>query len=229
MIRALPLLFSAILLVACGPDSDKPPVTDPGTQPDKTTAEPKTGTAPVTGSPMFREVTEAIGRDVQALEKRGRPTEVAELAAFEREVGMTIKHVEVTLLALDVSIVAESRQIAEKNHKALLLKRTGVDKIIDGTWREITEIRDLLKASAKGTDEIPPGFTEDELKDRLADLEEVVRTQRGKLIEINNELDVWAKVIDSKETPPEQGATTLTQERDILEGLRKRARKLLEK
>jgi len=227
MIRAALLLVSAFCLAACGPDSTP---TDEGktksSQSQPETA-PKVGNAPVTGSPMFRKDTDAIARDVEELTKRARPTDADKLAAFEGEVRMKIRHIDITLEALAVSITAESKSIAEASHASMLKKRQEIDKEIDGKWREITEIRDLLKTAAKGSDAIPPGFTEDELKDRLADMEGQVRTLRGKRTELNTDLQKVIDQLASGQPLPESGTTTLTQERDLLLELKARAEKLL--
>jgi hypothetical protein len=177
---------------------------------------------------MFRKDTESIARDLDALARQGRPTDAEKLATFEGEVRMRLRHIDVTLQALAVSIAAESKQIVEASHTALLQKRRVIDKEIDGRWRDITEIRDLLQSAAKGTDSIPAGFTEDELKDRRSDLEAEVRALTEKRNELNTELQRLIDILKSDEPAPDQGATTLTEERDVLKALKARAEKLLE-
>ena len=227
MIRAVSFLLPALLLIACGQDSDPTPEKEGQSGGTSSSAEPKTGNAPVTGSPVFRKDTEAIARDIGLLEKAGRPSEDDKLAAFKRDVRMKINHIDVTLAALEVSIAAEAKQIVETKHGTLLTQRRDLDKQIDGKWREITEIRELLSAADKGTDSIPAGFTEDELKDMRSALEEQVRALREKRDELNVELQKFVDMLNGGATFPSQGDTTLTKEREILLALKKRAEKLL--
>lgn len=228
MMRAAPILLSALLLVACGPETESVPGEKDGSGGSEPVRTPKVGNAPVTGSPVYRKDTEAIARDIEALEKQGRPTDGAKLAGFEREVRMKLNHIDVTLAALDVSIGAESKQVAEVKHASLLKKRQVIDKEIDGKWREITEIRELLKAADKGTDAIPAGFTKDELNVLHSDLEAEVRALREKRNELNTELQAVIDQLSAGGKMPEPGETTLTQEREILRELKKRAQKLLQ-
>ena len=230
MVRFVPLLLAAFLFSACDSGSSGDAGTGADSESGKSGRNPsrgkaKTGAAATTGTPVFQRETEAIARDLKELETRKRPTDAAALAAFQREVRMKIEHIDVTLLALEVSIKAEAKQIVEKSHGALLLRRAAMNKEIDGLWREISEIREVLEAAKKGTDEIPPGLTKDELKDNLGDLEARMRAERTKRTQINTELETRANQLNSKQYP-DQGATTLTQEREILRQIKARAEKL---
>jgi len=105
MVRFVPLLLAAFLSSACdsGSSTGKGSGGDSssGTGGSNSSAgKADTGIAPVTGTPMFQRETEAIARDLKELETRERPADADALAAYRREVGMKLKHIDVTLLAL---------------------------------------------------------------------------------------------------------------------------------
>ena len=219
----LPLVLCA--LIACG-DSDKTTEPVKGTTPPNKQVEE--APAAVTGAKVFQRDAEAIAADLRRLEKHGRPTDQTELAKFEREVMLRINHIDLTLRALAVSIKAESRQIVEKSHAILSGQKGELRKKMDTVHREILEIQTILAKKAKGEGELPPGFTEDELKDRIGDLEKEMAKLEDEEKDVNAKMDEKAEMLNSGEIP-EQGDTVLTKEREVFQSLRERAVKLQQK
>jgi hypothetical protein len=219
------LSLALLALVACGESgtTDKPT-----SVPEVSQKTPKTTPAATTGAKVFQRDAESIANDLKRLEKQGRPSDGPELARFEREVALRIQHIDLTLVALEQSIKAESRQIVQKAYAILRAKQGGLIKQIDELHRETMEIKVILNDKAKGTGDLPPGFTEDELKDRLADLDKKTSKLRDEESSVIAELDEKIKLLKGN-TIPEQGETVLTKEREVFQTLRARAEKLQQK
>jgi len=221
-----PISLALVLVaIACGEPPEKQKsgaaanVSTPG--------EPAKTVPAASGSKVFQRDAESIANDLKRLEAQGRPEEADARAKFEQEVRLRLRHIDNTLQALAVSIAAESRQIVQQAAALLRGKQGDVIKRIDDLHREMTEIQGVLEAHAKGAGELPPGFTADELKDSLKDLEKKMVKLREEEAEVVAQLEEKIKLIESG-TIPEQGSTVLTQERDVLQALRARAEKLLE-
>jgi len=225
---ALPCLLAA-LLTACAPDPVLTPI-ETNESEDRAAAEvaPRIQ-SPVLGPKMFARDAEAIDRDLSELEKQGRPQgDAAALAKFESEVRMKLLHIKATMQALDVSITSEASEILKESYRLELVRLDKINKEIDLLWRDVVEIRKILDAKTKGTGRIPPGFTEDELKDNMGDLESKIHKLKEQQAEVVGRLE--AKYQHRiKHTAPDQGVTALTQERKVFVSLRARAQKLLQK
>ena len=133
-----------------------------------------------------------------------------------------------TSRALDVSIKSEAIEILKESYRLELVRSDKINKEIDLLWRDVVEIRKVLDAKAKGTGRIPPGFTEDELKDNMGDLESQIHRLKERQAEVVGRLDAKYQY-RKKNTAPDQGVTALTQERKVFLTLRARAEKLLQK
>ena len=228
---ALLILLAAllVLLAACAPDPVKSPtVTNEAETGAAEQAARKNVKSPILGPRMFARDAEAINRDLSELEKQGRPDDPVELARFESDVRMKLRHIDVTTQALDVSIKAEAIQILQESYKVLLGERDKITKAIDLNWRDVVEIRKVLDAKTKGTGRIPAGMTEDELKDNMGDLEAKIHKLKEQEASVIARLEEKYEYRKNK-TAPDQGATALTQERKVFVSLRARAEKLLQK
>lgn len=219
------LSLALLALVACGESgtTDKP-----ASVPEVTKKTPKTTPAAATGAKVYQRDAEAIANDLKRLEKQGQPADGPELARFEREVALRIRHIDNTLVALDQSIKAESRQIVQKAYAILRGKQGGLIKQIDELHREKMEIKVILSDKAKGTGSLPPGMTEDELKDRIADLDKETSKLRVEESSVIAQLDEKVKLLEG-DSIPKQGETVLTKEREVFQNLRARAEKLQQK
>jgi len=230
MHRAIALLcLLAALLTACAPDPLTTPI-ETNESADRAAAEaaPKVH-SPVLGPKMFARDAEAIDRDLSELEKQGRPQgDAAALAKFEGDVRMRLRHIKATMQALDVSIKAEASEILKESYRLELIRLDKINKEIDLLWRDVVEIRKILDAKTKGTGRIPPGFTEDELKDNMGDLESQIHKLKEQQAEVVGRLEAKYQY-RIKNTAPDQGVTALTQERKVFVSLRARAQKLLQK
>ena len=226
MLRAIPLL---ILLAACAPpDPVKTPTVTNETETESGKSSETHVASPIMGPRIYARDSEAIDADLTKLEEAGRPTDPAELARFEGEVGMKLRHIDVNLRALEVSIKAEAIQTLQESYKVLIRRKDRINKEIDTLWREILEIDGILEAKRKGTGRIPPGYTEDELKDNKGELESDIHKLKQQESEVLAQLE---RLYEHRknQTAPDQGTTALTQERKVLQALRTRAEKLLQK
>ena len=91
---------------------------------------------------------------------------------------------------------------------------------------EIQEVRGIL-GDAEAGGRIPEGFTEDELRDRLGDLEETLRKQRQAIEEYETEMRKVEDVIASGKFEPPPEGTVFTQELEALRKTLDRAKALL--
>jgi len=180
-----------------------------------------------TGTTVFQREAENIRADIQRIEEQDKPKEPAEIERQHRELKMVIRNLDLHLSAIDVSIRAESRLIVQSRFKEGRTTQGKMRSRLDTLHREATSIRDLLRNAAKGTSEIPPEMTEDELKDRVADLEEAMRKVEEDEAELITRLEALQAQL-AKKVVPEQGETTLTKERDVLKSLRARAQEMLD-
>lgn len=181
----------------------------------------------VMGTAVFQREAESIRADVSRIEKQEQPTDAVAVAAQQREIKMVTRNLDHLLTAIAVSIRAESRQILMSRFKHLKTTQSKMLSHLDDLGREVSNIREMLSDAAKGTSEIPPQFTENELKDRAADIAEAMLKVRTEEKELADRLDALQAEL-RKAVVPEQGETTLTKERDVLQALRKRSEKLLD-
>lgn len=216
-----------LVAVACS-DAPEDQQAEGGTRASTRKGDPAPAVAAPTGSKVFQRDAESIANDLKRLEAQGRPADADALARFEKEVRLRLQHIDLTLKALGVSIQAESRQIVQQAYALLRARQSDVIKRIDSLFRETSEVRDALEAHRKGQGELPPGFTADELQDRLKDLEKQMAKLREEESEVIGQLDEKVKLLEG-DAIPEQGTTVLTQERAVFEALRERAEKLLQK
>jgi len=225
MPRLLPLLL--VLAVACG-DQDGtaiPKNTSSGAKATKPAAGAVTTTGAVTGSKVYQRDAEAIANDLKRLEDEGRPAEGEARQRFDREVRLRLQHIDYTLKALAVSIDAEKKQIVQQEAATLRHKEGGIRKEMDDLLREINTTQEMLEEHAK-TGSLPPGFTLEELKDKLKDHEKQMGAKEAELQEVNGELAKKVALLQG-ESIPEQGDTVLTNERKVFERLKARAQKLV--
>jgi hypothetical protein len=218
-------------LAACDNNGDADTVDSvSGSKAEKTTdeqAKQQPTKSADTGTSAFQHEADSIRRDLERIEQEKRPEEPAAIELQQREIKMVLKNVEHHLTAIEVSIRAESRRIVMSRFKEFKTKQGKMLAHLDTLWREVSEIRELLRNAAKGTSEIPRDFTEDELKDRAADIEEKMQQVKKEEQDLVVRLDALQAQLREK-IVPEQGETTLTKERDVLQALRTRGQKLLD-
>jgi len=222
----LALLFTAL---ACNDDAPDPVHEETTSRPAQ--AEPPEAAPAVTGTRVYQRDAEAIAEDLLRLEKQAAAFDeeqpgVDALARFEREVRMMLRQIDTLLEALAVNIKAESRQLVEQRSVALRQRQGALLKEKDGLHREMVEVERILEAHRVGGDELPPGFTADELQDKLDDLQARMDEKDEALEDVGRELESVIELREAGEVP-EQGETALTRERAVFQRLRERAEKLL--
>lgn len=222
MVRLL-MFCSLLSIAACAPDTPtdgSTPETDPALT--QKTPEP---TTPPTGIPRIQADVDMysteIGEIEQALGEDKSPD--ANQARLLLNLRQGVEHL---ITAATMGRDIEAKEGARTRHGHLRQRHSALQNDRRLIWREITEIEDLLEKMAKGLEAAPPGFTEPELRDKVADL----RREDDKLKVREKEILAGMKKIEDAlklETVPPEGRSLFSDELAVLEKLRERVDALL--
>ncbi|MEM8884000.1 MAG: hypothetical protein AAGD14_08030 [Planctomycetota bacterium] len=216
------LSLVCLLAVAC---NDPEPTRDVAADPQPEANKP-TVSAP-TGGSVFQRDAMQLTRELEELARQGKPDDAAKRELFERDVRLRIGQIDNSLRALDVSIRAESRAMVETRFKVLRIEQGKTREQMDTVHREIQSMKEVLSQAKRGVGELPAGFTEDELLDRVRDLESNQTKLAKQETEIIAKLEECQTLLKKKEIPVQE-ESTLTRERAVFQELRAKAQKLLE-
>jgi hypothetical protein len=214
---ALPLM----LCVACSQGDDparkQGDGNRPATPPDKMKNEPASAATGIT----------VIQRDHNMWAKLYEE-EAAKEAPDTKVLRQVIVGLDRLILALEISIREQARDDVEMSHGQARVKLAKMKEQEVYLLREQAEVRTILADAAKGAAPIPAGFTEAELRDRLADFDEKLRKLRNERAELVKKTDKHETLM-KKETVPPQEETMATRELAAVKVLKKKAEDLLSK
>jgi hypothetical protein len=215
------LLLPLLLCVACSPGDE--PAKTPGGKRSNATAEPAKKPAPASPATGIA----VIQRDHNMWAKLYEE-QAGKKIADQKILKQIITGLDRLVLALELSIREQARDDVEMSHGRARGKLAKMKSDEQFALRELAEIRAILSDAAKGAAPIPSGFTEAELRDRLADQEEklrVLKNEREELIKKTRKQESLLK----KETVSPQEETMATRELAAVKVLKKKAEDLLSK
>jgi hypothetical protein len=180
-------------------------------------APPDNPALPSTGAPRVREMRETLRDEIERMEK-----ELADGKMPERRfVDLAKRGIENLTIALRRALAEESRQTVRREHSAMMAKQGAIEKERVEVFDSIRVVQTQLDQAKQGAGRLPEGFTEDELKDRVADL----RKKALALDEAEKELRAGMKEKEdllALETVPPQGETLFTHEMEAVNQLKAR-------
>jgi len=210
------LLLTTLLvgLAACGDDSGKTPTG--GQKNPAPTIDNPPPLAP-TGAPRIQSMRQDLFETVARMEQ-----EVDEGRMPERRLFDELKRgIDVLTQATERAIAEEARQLVEHDLASLRVQQGELAKrrvdLVDG----IREVSTMVDEIRRGVGRPPEGFTEDELKDRLGELQEQARALDKEDEEIRARMTEKEKLLAGDTVPP-QGRTRYTDELDAIKELRAR-------
>jgi len=219
--RAFILLVLVLvpLLIACDPGPG--PSTGETPDPETPAADTKTPGDRVpmatTGISVIQRDHEALGVDVAAMEKA-----LAEGKALDPRLTRLLPK------RWNVLDIAARRALAEYTVQEVRMRRArGLQKrgVMEREYREALEeaasIKEMLAAKKKGIADIPEGFTEAELLDKMADEQLSANAIKVKVDELTDELVAMENLLKQDSIPP-QGESLFSREVEDLQGLKKR-------
>ena len=215
LILLLPLALAACDDKPAGPDAPAP---KGGAKAAETTRQP---TRAVTGVAILqRDHAEYI----EMIEK-----EEKKKTSDKATVKQVLKLLDVLEVALKRSVKEQAEQDLKKAHTRGQVELGRISKRRLSRQREKAEVMQILADAAKGTAPIPSGFTEAELQDKRADIEESLRELKKVEDKLLTKMEKQEAQLNSgKEIPPQEGGMA-SRELKTLQETRKRAEALLKR
>jgi hypothetical protein len=176
---------------------------------------------PTTGSPQIQNEREDLLADVKKMEQDFDAGTVPE----RRFVMALEKRVDNLITVTEIAVDKEAVDLVRKEHAMLIEKQAVLDKRRADLSEGVAEVEKILAGIDKG-ERPPEGFTTDELKDRLGEKQEELRTLEKEDAELRAKMKQKEDLL-AKGTFPPQSETKLTQELAALKELKERIGKLV--
>lgn len=214
MSRFCLLAVSLLCAAACNPDRDPK---SPGGGRSAATQKPPPE-SPTTGISQIQKMHDDLKEDIAAQEARVKAGQPAE----ERLVRGQLTGLDILIRSTEMAIALDTRQTMQREHAILRQKESRIIKGRNETYAEILEMQQALD-----TNNVPAGFTPDELRDRIGDFKEQARKLEKEWDEVKAAMKKKEELLKLEVIPP-QGETLFTKELAELKETRKRAEALLE-
>ncbi len=214
MLRLCLLTAALACLPACNPDRDPK---SPGGGNSAAASKPPPE-SPTTGISQIQKMHDDLKEDIAAQEARAKAGQPVE----ERLVRGQLTGLDILIRSTEMAIALDTRQTMQREHAILRQKESRIIKGRNETYREILEMQQAID-----TNNVPAGFTVEELRDRIADFKEQARKLEKEWDEVKAAMRKKEELLKLEEIPA-QGETLFTKELAELKETRKRAEALLE-
>ena len=219
------VLLALLVSLAC----DKPPEDVPVAEVETKTTPPVKKPDPVLPSGGIGNIQQShdlVAREIEKCEKALEANEPVE----RRIAADLLKNVEYLIKVTEIAIRQDAALGLKDKHARMVTRQAEIRQSWVEAEQEVAHMRNVLDGVAKGTDTVPEGFTEAEIRDRLGDWLELARARKEELETFNAEM---AKVEEILQLPPEQipaaTETLFSRELEDLKVLKDRAARVLAK
>jgi len=135
----------------------------------------------------------------------------------ERTLRQIADLLDVVQKALEIAVKHEARNSLKHEHGLNRQRLAGFVRRRDALLREKQEIQQIRADAAKGVSPIPSGFTEAELKDKIADLDEAMREIKKERDQLVERMQKQEKLLASGETiPPRKDSMAAIELRNVI-------------
>ena len=172
---------------------------------------------PTTGVTQLQGSHDAVKRELKHLEARKADGKPVNATIVKSQIELVDQLIVAAKLAIDAEAMKQFRTRVGKmrqGYQKLELENQEISN-------EIREIRQMLEGAEKGVEQLPEGYTQTELMDRVGELEvkaEKIREQKKEFAVVLSEQEAML----AKETPPPLGDSMWTRELAELQETRAR-------
>ena len=221
MSRLCLLVLLLLGVAACDGNKGKSPKRPPGGNTAKVKKPPPE--APTTGISQIQKLHDELKEDIAVQEKRvagGQPAE-------QRLVRGQLTGIDILIKSTEMAIGFDTRQTIQREHALLRQNESRIIKARNETYGEVLEMQRMLEDHKKGTGDLPAGFTEAEIMDRLGDFMEAGRKLDKDWEDVRQKMAAKEQLLKLDVIPP-PGETLFTKELAELKITRQRVEALLE-
>lgn len=211
------LLAAALLCVpACNPDREPKPADDPaGSTAAKRKPPPE---SPTTGISQIQKMHDTLKKDIAAQEARIKAGQAAE----QHLVRGQLSGIDILIRSTELAIANDTRQTIRREHAILQQQQGRIVKGRNQAYAEVAEMQQKINAN-----DIPAGFTKEELEDRIRDFKEQAAELEKEWEEVRTAMQEKEELLKLEVIPP-QGETLFTKELAALKETRRRVEALLD-
>ena len=214
-------LLLCAALAACGESKPAAPATSDTPLPTRGTDDPAEIKVPTTGVTQLQGSHDAVRRELKHLEARKADGKPLNAAVVKSQIELVDQLIVAAKLAIDAEAMKQFRTRVGKmrqDYRNLELENQEISN-------EIREIKLMLEGARKGVEQLPEGYTETELMDRVGELEVKVGKIREQKEEFAVELSEQEALL-ANQTPPPLGDSIWTRELADLKETRARLESL---